>query len=290
MTIYVGTDGSAGAAAALRWAAREGELRNLPVTAVVAWDFLNQARPSGADEFDPTYSEEDALAVLHEWVVSAVGPDRASTIGRISVCDLPWRALVETSREADLLVVGARGTGGFLGLRIGSVSEHVLQQASCPVAVIHDDARAGEAVTEERIVVGVDGSETATRALAWALDEARARNARVRLVSAWLAPIMAYPGAMEGADIFQKAADEILRDAERDADAHGLTHPIEREATAGGAASALIDAARDATLVVVGSRGLSRARELVLGSVSHQVVHHAGCPVVVIPPLAGDGT
>src|SRR5207344_3112863 len=104
----------------------------------------------------------------------------------------------------------------------------------------------------------------------------------VRLVSAWSTPIMAYPGAMQGADIFEKAAEEILRDAERDADVHGLTHPIERDATAGGAASALIDAARDATLVVVGSRGLSRARELVFGSVSHQVVHHAGCPVVVI--------
>ena len=89
---------------------------------------------------------------------------------------------------------------------------------------------------------------------------------------------------MEGADIFEKAADEILHDAVRDADVHGLTHPIEREAAAGGAASAIIDAAKDATLVVVGSRGLSRARELVFGSVSHQVVHHAPCPVVVIRP------
>lgn len=287
MTIFVGTDGSAGAAAALRWAAREGDLRKLPVTAVVAWDLLNQARPSGDEELDPTYSEEDALSVLDDWVVSATGPERAGTIGRTSVCDLPWRALVETSKGADLLVVGARGTGGFLGLRIGSVSEHVLQQATCPVAVIHAEEREGPAVTEERIVVGVDGSETATRALAWALDEARARNARVRLVSAWAVPVMAYPGAVEGAGIFEQAAEEILRDAVRDADAHGLTHPVEREAAAGGAAAALIDAARDATLVVVGSRGISRARELVFGSVSHQVVHHAGCPVVVIPPAAG---
>ena len=290
MTIYVGTDGSAGAAAALRWAAHEGELRGLPVTAVVAWDYLNQRRPKDGEEFDPAYSEDDALSVLDKWVVDALGAERASSVERVSVCDLPWRALVTVSQEADLLVVGARGTGGFLGLRIGSVSEHVLQEASCPVAVVHADAREGEAVTEERIVVGVDGSETAARALAWALDEARARNARVRLVSAWSAPIMAYPGAMQGAEIFEKAAEEILGDAERDADVHGLTHPIEREAAAGGAASALIDAARDATLVVVGSRGLSRARELVFGSVSHQVVHHAGCPVVVIPPAAGGAT
>ncbi len=176
MTIYVGTDGSAGAAAALRWAAREGELRNLPVTAVVAWDLLNQARPSSGDELDPAYADEDALAVLHDWVTAAVGPERADTIGRFSVCDLPWRALVSTSAGSDLLVVGARGTGGFLGLRIGSVSEHVLQQARCPVAVVHADGRGDETATEERIIVGVDGSETASRAIAWALDEARARR------------------------------------------------------------------------------------------------------------------
>ncbi len=99
-----------------------------------------------------------------------------------------------------------------------------------------------EMPTEERIVVGVDGSKTAARALAWALDEARARHAEVRLVSAWAVPVMVYPGAMEGAAIFDDAADEILHDAVRDADVHGLTHPIEREAAAGGAAAALIDA------------------------------------------------
>ena len=213
----------------------------------------------------------------------------ANSVGRVSVCDLPWRALVTISQEADLLVVGARGSGGFLGLRIGSVSEHVLQHAHCPVAVIHADGPS-ERPTEERIIVGVDGSGTAARALAWALDEARARHAKVRVVSAWSVPVMAYPGAMEGAAVFDEAADEIVHDAVRDSDVHGLTHPIECETVAGGAASALIDAAKDATLVVVGSRGLSRARELILGSVSHQVVHHSPCPVVVIRPDTGGET
>ncbi len=105
--------------------------------------------------------------------------ERADSVERVSVCDLPWRALVTISQEADLLVVGARGSGGFLGLRIGSVSEHVLQHAQCPVAVIHADGRT-EMPTEERIIVGVDGSQTAAKALAWALDEARARHAKVR--------------------------------------------------------------------------------------------------------------
>ncbi len=281
MTIYVGMDGSDGAAAALRWGVHEGELRDLPVTAVLAWDLLNQKGRTPSADFDPQYKEADALAALDRWVVSALGAERADSVERVSVCDLPWRALVTISQDADLLVVGARGSGGFLGLRIGSVSEHVLQQAHCPIAVVHADGRT-DIPTEERIVVGVDGSKTAARALAWALDEARARRAKVRIVSAWSVPVMMYPGAMEGAAVFDGAADEILHEAVSDADVHGLTHPIECEAVAGGAASALIDAAKDATLVVVGSRGLSRARELILGSVSHQVVHHSPCPVVVI--------
>jgi nucleotide-binding universal stress UspA family protein len=284
MTIYVGMDGSEGAAAAARWAVREGQLRQIPVTAVVAWDYLNQAASRGHEEFDPEYSEEDALGLLRAWLVSEVGSAAADTVGRLSVCDLTWRALTAVSVEADLLVVGARGTGGFLGLRIGSVSERVLEHASCPVAVIHVDTRQQGASVAERIVVGVDGSATSSRALAWALDEARARQAQVHLVSAWSVPIMVYPGAMEGANIFEGAATEVLHAAVRDADVHGLTHPIKSETVAGGAASALIDAANDATLLVVGSRGLSRARELVFGSVSRQVVHHAPCPVVVIQP------
>ncbi len=289
MTIFVGVDGSEGAAAATRWAVHEGELRSVPVTAVVAWEVLHQRSAAPQPAFDPQYDEADALAALQEWVAAAVGPEQASAIGRISVCDLPWRALVQTSSGADLLVVGARGSGGFLGLRIGSVSEHVTQHAACPVAVVHVDGRVQDAPADEQIVVGLDGSETATRALAWALDEARVRDARVRLVSAWSVPIMAYPGAMEGADIFEKAANEILHDAVRDADVHGLTRPIQLDVAAGSAASAIVDAAKNATLVVVGSRGLSRTRELVFGSVSHQVVHHAPCPVVVIAPTCKCG-
>ena len=219
--------------------------------------------------------------MLDTWVTSAVGAGRAETVERVSVCDLPWRALVTVSQDADLLVVGARGSGGFLGLRIGSVSEHVLQQAHCPVAVVHANDRAAMP-NEERIIVGVDGSETAAKALAWALDEARARHAKVRVVSAWSVPVMAYPGMMEGAAVFEDTANEIVQDAVRDADVHGLVHSVECETLASGAAWGIIGAAKDATLVVVGSRGLSRARELILGSVSHQVVHHSPCPVVVI--------
>ena len=144
----------------------------------------------------------------------------------MSIIDLPWRALVTVSKvptcswSAHAEAVASSVSASARSASTCCSTPRALSRWSTPMS----GARAAAA---ERIVVGVDGSETATRALAWALDEARVRDARVRLVSAWSAPIMAYPGAMQGAEIFEKAAEEILGDAVRDADVHGLTHPIE---------------------------------------------------------------
>ncbi len=203
--------------------------------------------------------------------------------------DLAWRALVNISEGDDLLVVGARGSGGFLGLRIGSVSERCLHHAKCPIAIIRDVER-DPVPTEECILVGVDGSSNARRALAWALDEARARNAPVRAVTAWnTAPMAAFAGGVI-LDIatFEDSARSILTNALAEADTTGLTEPIEPVLVAGGAAGAILDEAKDATLVVVGARGLGGLKSLLLGSVSHQVAHHAPCPVVIISGEQGD--
>jgi nucleotide-binding universal stress UspA family protein len=292
MTIFVGTDGSEGAAAALRWGVREGELRGIPVTAVVAWDLLNQPSPETDATFDPRYDPAIALEHLDNWVETAVGSEAAAQVARQSVCDLPWRGLVTTATVSDLLVVGARGRGGFLGLRLGSVSERCLYHALSPVAVVHPEQRTAPPL-RERIIVGVDGSAASLEAFSWAVREASLRRAELRAVSAWSMPLMAYSGtgtvSLGGSGPFEDAAQTILDEAIAAADLTDLVHPIEREIAAGGASSAIIDAAVEATLIVVGSRGLSHAKEIVLGSVSHQVVHHAPCPVVVIPPTRAVG-
>jgi len=281
MTIYVGVDGSEGAAHALRWAIREADLRSTSVTAVIAWDLLNQRWATNERAFSSTYGEEDALRTLDAWVIEAIGADGATAVGRKALCELPWRALVEVSKGAELLVVGARGSGGFFGLRVGSVSERCLHVAHCPVAVIHAHS---EEPAAEHIVVGVDGSTTAAEALAWALDEARARKASVCAITAWDAgSVMAYPYAGGALDprVFEEAAEDILRHALAAADPHDLA--VESRLAAGGAASAILEAANDATLVVVGTRGLGGVKGWLLGSTSRQVVHHAPCPVVVVP-------
>lgn len=282
MTIFVGMDGSEGAEIALQFAVCEGELRDLPVTALVAWDLFNQKSPAPDGTFDPQYDETKALATLDAWVVAGVGAGAAEKVGRLAVVDLPWKALVAAGEQADLLVVGARGIGGFLGLRLGSVSERVLHHATCPVAVVHQEQRETPP-TGEHIVVGVDGSATADKALRWALDEARARHARVTVVTVWSVPVTSYPGMFADGTIFESAAREVLDQVMASVDASGLDHPIDTQVVPGSAPGAILDAANDATLIVVGSRGLSRFKSLMLGSVSLQVVHHAMCPVVVVP-------
>jgi len=137
----------------------------------------------------------------------------------------------------------------------------------------------------ERIVVGLDGSESAREALQWAVDEARRRNATVEAVYAWHQPFSA--GYAEMAEInidnFADEAQQILDAAVDAVDATGI-EPVERRLVTGNAASALVEEAKGAALVVVGSRGRGGFTGLLLGSVSQQVAHHAPCPVVIIPP------
>ena len=133
-----------------------------------------------------------------------------------------------------------------------------------------------------RVVVGVDGSERSRRALAWAAEEAAIRDVGLDVVLAWT--LLSQPGREQpkpdygDADaraVLERLVGDTLGD---DRPPVVVLSPINELA-----ARALIDASDDAALIVVGSRGLGGFRELLLGSVSAQVVRHAKCPVVVIP-------
>lgn len=281
--IVVGVDGSEGAQGALRWALSEARLRDGHVTAVLAWGFLDQHHPSVHPSFDPHYSEADAKAALDSYVEDAVGA-AAALVGRLTVDDLPAHALITAARDADLLVVGARGLGGFRGLLIGSVSQKCLHETPCPVAVIREPKPVEEG-QPQRVVVGVDGSSTARPALAWAVEEARARGALLEVVHAWQPPYVGgfpFTGALADYDAFETGAHELVADLLEPVDLSGLAR-VERTVVCSGPASALLDAARQADLTVLGARGLGGVQRFLLGSVSHQVTLHAMHPVVVVP-------
>jgi nucleotide-binding universal stress UspA family protein len=140
------------------------------------------------------------------------------------------------------------------------------------------------------IVVGVDGSDGARRALEWAVEEARLRKAGLLVVHAWhVPPLVAGAAPFDGpmaldADTLErveKTAEEIVERELATVDTAGIE--VRRLVVAGSPADALIEAAADADLLVVGTRGHGGFTGLLLGSVGQQVAHHAPCPVVIVP-------
>jgi nucleotide-binding universal stress UspA family protein len=139
------------------------------------------------------------------------------------------------------------------------------------------------------IVIGVDGSETANEALAVAAQEARLHGARLRIVVVWQLSSLVYGSGYAALDegTFDAVRDRAQSIADKAvATVAGLAPAVECEAAVleGQPAEALLGAAEDADLIVVGSRGLGGFKRLMLGSVSDQVVHHAPCPVLVVHP------
>jgi nucleotide-binding universal stress UspA family protein len=148
------------------------------------------------------------------------------------------------------------------------------------------------------IVVGVDGSPAAREALRFAAEEARLRGATLRVVNAWLIPLFEgmpmpivggmpvdYGRPLEEVTELTRAASERLIEAEVGQALAGATDiEVERVPAEGAPAAALLEAARGADLLVVGSRGRGGFAGLLLGSVSQQCAHHSPCPVVIVHP------
>ena len=292
--ILVGVDGSANSAAALRWALAEADLRHHRVTALFAWGYIPPGHAGEGRTFDADYGPADADAALAAAIEAAVGAEVAGDVERRVVCDLAPKSLLTVAGGADLLVVGARGVGGFRGLLLGSVSQQCLHHTTGPLAIIRSpgspDATAqADAAPRQgaggRIVVGVDDSDGARRALRWALEEGRLRHAGVDVVHAWQPPYFVpspFAGMPIDPEIVEKHARAVL---EGRVDGEGTRHqpePVERILVRGAAAPAILGTAPGADLVVLGSRGLGGFKGLVLGSVTHHVAHHIRCPLVVI--------
>jgi nucleotide-binding universal stress UspA family protein len=143
-----------------------------------------------------------------------------------------------------------------------------------------------------RIVVGVDGSETSRHALRWAAEEARSHGSQLHVVHAWEVRAPAVPvgvGAGRRAAQTEGQHDEaskLVADVVREELGEAPPGDVRTSIGRGAAAGVLLDAARDADLLVVGSRGIGGFRGLLLGSVSSKMAAHAPCPVVIVRPAA----
>lgn len=275
MRIVIGMDGSDNAAGALRWAVEEADLHGTTAHALLVWSYLDQQHADPAAPFDPGYDAAAAKATLATWVSEAIGAEHQVEL--LVTNDLGPRGLLEAGDSADLLVLGARGRGGFQDLLLGSVSQRVVEAATRPVAVV----RAPAPVRGGQVVVGIDGSASSVDALRWAAREAKAREAELHVVHAWRLQVMsASPWVAAAPDDIEALSRQVLDRALADPALDGVR--ASGHLDHGGPGRALVERSDGATLVVVGSRGQGRVSSLLLGSVTRQLLHHAACPVVVI--------
>lgn len=130
--MVVGADGSEANRTALRRAALEAVAHGARLEVVHGWNFLDQPGP----EFDPHYGEQAARARIERFVDDVLGADRPAEMEVRTVNDHAGPALLAAADGAFTLVVGARGLGGFRGVLLGSVSQHIVHHAPCPVLVV----------------------------------------------------------------------------------------------------------------------------------------------------------
>jgi nucleotide-binding universal stress UspA family protein len=279
--IVVAVDGSEGARRAMSWAITEAALHDAALQPVHVWQYP----PTYGIPVMPVPSTDDlrraAEELLADELATVVG-DRASgpPVEATVLEGPPALRLTEAAEGAELLVVGARGTGVAAAFGLGSVSQQCVHRSAVPVAIIRDDLNRRQATG--RVAVGVDGSEDSVRALSWAADEARRRGAGLDVVMAW--SLFDQPVTEDHRRTFdQDAAEQVLDDLlEAHADEVGELD-VTRTAVCDRPGEVIVDAARAADLVVVGARGLGGFKRLALGSVSHHVAQLAPGPVVVVP-------
>ncbi len=174
--------------------------------------------------------------------------------------------LLADAREAALVVVADRGIGGFTGLLLGSVAGHLAAHAPCPVLVSR-----GSSDPARPVLVGIDGSPTGDAAAGFAFETAALRGADVWALHAATA-----------AD-----SDEVVGAALRGCRARWPAIVVRADRVVDEPRRALLAASLEAQLLVVGTRGRGGILGLLLGSVSQAVLHHAQCPVAVVPTARG---
>lgn len=132
--IVVGVDGSPASIEALQWAARTADSTGAQLVAVTSWDYpASYGMAAGFGNWNPA---ADAQKIVDQAISAAFPEPRPDTVRTVISQGHPAEVLIEASRDAEMLVVGSRGRGGFVGLLLGSVSAYCAEHALCPVVVI----------------------------------------------------------------------------------------------------------------------------------------------------------
>jgi nucleotide-binding universal stress UspA family protein len=271
--IVAGYDGSPGAAQALRWAAREARARDTELTVCLAWTPDHMELPTESDLCDLARQHgQEILTRGLPYAGSLLGPGRI----RADLAGGPAaRVLCERSRNADMVVVGGRGHSELPGLRLGSVSWQVAGHASGRVVVVRGRWRPANQAPGP-VVAGVDGSAAGRAAIVFAFEEAALRGVPLLAVCA----LTDAPGRLGEIRRIREDFENLMTDEAKAHPEISVWHRI----LPGTPRSALLAAAAEAQLLVVGARGRGGFDEMSLGSIAHAVLQYASCPVAVVRP------
>jgi nucleotide-binding universal stress UspA family protein len=277
--VVVGYNGKKHSRAALAWGAEEAAQRDAPLLVLFAANYSGMTVEPGPGLLHRNpRALEAAEEVTARGVSEALAAHPGLRIAGATEVTSPSQALTDASNDAALVVLGSRGYGRVIGALLGSVAFAVAARASCPVIVVKDEVMDLPLGPEHRVVVGTDGSAEATAAVGFAADRAAAASAALEVITC--------TGGHQVEDVDERAlrasADRIAGAA---ADRVRETHPeltVTTRVEDCPPELTLVDASVDAGLVVVGTRGRGAFEGMLLGSVSHAVIHGAGCAVAVV--------
>jgi nucleotide-binding universal stress UspA family protein len=275
--VVVGLDQSAPARLAVDVAAEEARQRGVPLRILHAFSWPWIWPPLGEEPESAVLPRAKARRLVERTVrqLREAHPDLV-----VSTRILDGHAatlLIDQSREAGLLVVGHRGSGGFAELLAGSVAMHTAAHASCPVLVV----RGAPTKPDAPVVVGVDGSAGSRSAVLFAFATADRRG--VPVVAVLVRPAHHGRDHPDGKEPWpgDGPLGDLLGAGPRWYPRAAVRPRIDR---AGSPAAALVAASLDAGLIVVGARGRGGMTGLLLGSVGRALIDHAHCPVAVVRP------
>ncbi|MEO6411687.1 MAG: universal stress protein [Pedococcus sp.] len=287
--VVVGLDLSGNSDLALEWAAGEADRLGRPLTVLHAYEpaafpAVRAGVPGGSVVTDLDLTLKDIALQTVSHCADRVRKSHPGLEIRTLSADGPaGAALVDASREAELVVVGARGHGALKGMLFGSVSTHVCAHSHAPVIVVREAA--SRSLTDARVVVGVDGSETSQAALAFAYAQASSRGLGLTIAHTWQLDGDETSVAW-GIDWEEIGEQERSVVAEAVA-GFGEQYPdvdVRRYVTQADPVEELGRLSENACLLVVGTHGRGTVSGWLKGSVSLPLLRAAHCPVAVVHP------
>ncbi|QMU76804.1 universal stress protein [Streptacidiphilus sp. PB12-B1b] len=282
--VLAAVDGSEESVHAASWAADDAVRRAAPLRLLHAGLWLDQ-RPIDGGRGDDVQGE--ARQMLADVAKTLLSNHPGLDIDTRLIHHDSVEGLVSAAADGQLLVLGSRGLGGFVGLLVGSVSLAVSARAETPTVVVRPEHGGAEPSGGE-VVLGVDTKAAADRLLEFAFAEAALRGSRLRVVHGWNLPPTGsslgwvIPPPSLGADVEKAEAEELGRLLQPWRERFPGIDVIE-DVRFGGGARALVEVSGGVGLVVVGRRTRTHQAGWHLGPVAHAVLHHAKAPVAVVP-------